>query len=74
MRLPWGIQPKITFDKDQTGEYQDVEFVGPGHPFFEGIVERVLKEYGPALLRGATFYNAEDMTFPMTQFTVATPG
>lgn len=51
--------PKITFDKSQTGEYQEVEFVGPGHPLFETVVDRVLREYGPALLRGAVFYNAD---------------
>jgi superfamily II DNA or RNA helicase len=51
--------PRLTFDKDRTGDYEDVEFVGPGHPLFECVVERVLQEYGPALLRGATFYNAD---------------
>ena len=51
--------PRLTFDKDLTGQYQEVEFVGPGHPLFEGVVERVLREYGPALLRGAVFYNAD---------------
>ena len=63
--------PKITFDKEQTGEYQDVEFVGPGHPLFEGIVERILKEYGPALLRGAVFYNA-DATEPEVLWLIKT--
>ena len=55
--------PSMTFDKANTGSYQEVEFVGPGHPLFEGVVERVLREYGPALLRGAVFYNA-DATAP----------
>ena len=63
--------PRITFDKEQTGEYQDVEFVGPGHPLFEGIVERVLREYGPALLRGAVFYNA-DATEPEVLWLIKT--
>ena len=51
--------PRITFDKDQTGAYQEVEFIGPGHPLFEGIVDRVLREFGPALLRGTVFYDAD---------------
>jgi len=55
--------PRMTFDKANTGSYQEVEFVGPGHPLFEGIVDRVLREYGPALLRGTVFYNA-DATMP----------
>lgn len=55
--------PRLTFDKVNTGAYQEVEFIGPGHPLFEGVVDRVLREYGPALLRGAVFYNA-DATAP----------
>jgi hypothetical protein len=59
-----GMQyPQLTFDKDQVVGYFDLEFVGPGHPLFEGIVERVLREYGPSLRQGACFYNA-DATAP----------
>jgi len=53
--------PRITFDKDLADEYHETEFVGPGHPLFEGIIERVQREYGPALLRGAVFYNADSV-------------
>jgi len=63
--------PRITFDKELTGEYQEIEFVGPGHPLFEGIVERVLKKYGPALLRGAVFYNT-DATEPEVLWLIKT--
>jgi hypothetical protein len=59
-----GMQyPQLTFDKEQVGGYSDRAFVGPGHPLFEGIVERVLREYGPSLRQGACFYNA-DATAP----------
>src|SRR5262249_16780412 len=34
-------------------------FVGPGHPLFEGVVERVLQEYGSSLRQGAVFFNAD---------------
>ncbi|MFI5457785.1 MAG: DEAD/DEAH box helicase, partial [Isosphaerales bacterium] len=51
--------PKITFDKEQSQGYSEVEFVGPGHPLFEGVVERVLRDYGGSLREGAVFYNAE---------------
>jgi len=51
--------PKLTFDKDQSQGYSEVEFIGPGDPLFEGIVERVLREYGGSLRQGATFYNAD---------------
>ncbi len=53
------IYPQITFDREQVVGYTDLEFVGPGHPLFEGVVERVLREYGPSLRQGACFYNAD---------------
>jgi superfamily II DNA or RNA helicase len=51
--------PQITFDKEQAVGYSEVEFVGPGHPLFEGVVERVLRHYGGSLRQGAVFFNAE---------------
>ena len=39
--------------------YSDLEFVGPGHPLFEGVVERVLQDYGSSLRQGAVFFNAD---------------
>lgn len=53
------IYSLVTFDKELLVGYSDLEFVGPGHPLFEGIVERVLKDYGPSLRQGAVFYNAD---------------
>jgi hypothetical protein len=51
--------PRLTFDKDESVGYSDMEFVGPGHSLFEGIVERTLREHGGSLRQGAVFYNAE---------------
>ena len=51
--------PLLTFDKELLVGYSDLEFVGPGHPLFEGVVERVLKEYGHSLRQGAVFFNAD---------------
>jgi hypothetical protein len=51
--------PLLTFDKELLVGYSDLEFVGPGHPLFEGVVERVLRDYGPSLRQGAVFYNAD---------------
>ena len=51
--------PLLTFDKELLVGYSDLEFVGPGHPLFEGVVERVLKDYGQSLRQGAIFYNAD---------------
>lgn len=50
---------QITFDKEQVVGYTELEFVGPGHPLFEGVVERVLQDYGPSLRQGAVFFNAD---------------
>jgi superfamily II DNA or RNA helicase len=49
----------LTFDKELLVGYSDLEFVGPGHPLFEGVVERALKDYGHSLRQGAVFFNAE---------------
>ena len=51
--------PQLSFDKEQTRGYSEIEFLGPGHALFEGIVERVLRDYGGALRQGAVFFNAE---------------
>ena len=51
--------PQVTFDKEQVVGYSDLEFVGPGHPLFEAVVERVLCDYGSSLRQGACFYNAD---------------
>ena len=50
---------KITFDKDQAVGYSEIEFVGPGHPLFEGVVERVLRDFGGSLRQGTVFINAD---------------
>ena len=51
--------PKITFDKELSEGYSEIEFIGPGHPLFEGVVERVLRDYGGSLRQGAVFINAD---------------
>jgi len=51
--------PKLTFDKDRIVGYSDIEFVGPGHPLFEMVIDRVLTQYGEALRSGAVFFDAD---------------
>lgn len=51
--------PRLTFNKELLSDYSNLDFVGPGHPLFEGVVERVLREYGPALRQGTVFYDAD---------------
>jgi hypothetical protein len=53
------VYAQLTFDKEKVIGYTDLEFVGPGHPLFEGVVERVLLDYGSSLRQGAIFYNAD---------------
>ncbi len=50
---------KLTFDKDRVVGYSDIEFVGPGHPLFEMVIERVLTQYGEALRSGAVFLDPD---------------
>ncbi len=61
--------PQLTFDKDQVSGYSDLDFIGPGHPLFEGVVERVLREYGQSLRQGTIFFNA-DATEPTVMWLV----
>src|SRR5262249_38597356 len=51
--------PFVTFDKEMSVGDSDGEFLRPAHPVFEGVVERVLRDYGGSLRQGAVFYNAE---------------
>jgi len=51
--------PKLTFDKDRIVGYSDIEFVGPGHPLFEMVIDRVLTQYGGALRSGAVFLDPD---------------
>lgn len=54
-----GTYPLLTFDKEKVVGYSDLEFIGPGHPLFEGVVERMLQDYGQSLRQGAVFFNAD---------------
>lgn len=50
---------KVTFRKDQLKQHTDAELMGPGHPLFEAVVEKVLAEYATHLRSGAVFYDAD---------------
>jgi superfamily II DNA or RNA helicase len=55
------VQPsyqRITFHKAVARE-QGAEFVAPGHPLLEAIVERLLQSSRSALEQGATFYDPD---------------
>lgn len=54
--------PRFTFDKERIVGYSDIEFVGPGHPLFEAVLDKVLKEYGMHLQKGAIFQDADCKT------------
>jgi len=50
---------KLTFDKDRIVGFSDIEFVGPGHPLFEMVIDRVVAEYGDALRSGTVFLDPD---------------
>jgi len=55
------VQPsyqRITFHKAVARE-QGAEFIAPGHPLLEAIVEQVLQQSVPTLQQGATFYDPD---------------
>ena len=51
--------PKVTFRKEQAKRLEETEFLGPGHPLFEAVLEKVLHEYMSALSRGALFIDPD---------------
>jgi superfamily II DNA or RNA helicase len=45
---------KFSFDKEKAFKGQ-AEFVAPGHPLLEAVIERIFEKYGGEVERGATF-------------------
>jgi superfamily II DNA or RNA helicase len=49
----------ITFRKERLRKDPPAEFVAPGHPLFDAVVDRVLEHGRPALAQGTTFIDKE---------------
>ncbi len=49
----------ITFLKDRLRRDPPAEFVGPDHPLFDAVVDKVLEEARPALARGTVLMDKE---------------
>ena len=49
----------ITFHKERLKKDPPAEFVAPGHPLFDVVVERILEEGRPALAQGTAFIDKE---------------
>jgi len=47
---------KISFDKEQAFKGQ-AEFVAPGHPLIEAIIDKIFEKYGNEIERGAVFFD-----------------
>lgn len=58
-RMRYGLvddrYPKFTFDKNLVKTEETADFVAPGHPLMEAVLEKVLQKFGPELRRGAVF-------------------
>jgi superfamily II DNA or RNA helicase len=63
-RIKYGVvfkeYGKITFDKGEAFEGQ-AEFIAPGHPLLEAIIERIFEKYGGEVDRGAIFIDPSGM-------------
>jgi hypothetical protein len=46
---------KITFHKERAFKDPEAEFVAPGHPLLEALIERALRDFAPEAQRGAVF-------------------
>lgn len=45
----------LTFHKEDLKQRADADLMGPGHPLFEAVIDRVLSLYGPDIRSGAAF-------------------
>jgi hypothetical protein len=51
---------KFSFDKEKAFRGQ-AEFIAPGHPLLEAVIERIFEKYGGEVERGATFIDPSGM-------------
>lgn len=49
----------LTFHKEELRRHVEAELMGPGHPLFEAVVDRVLSLYGVDVRSGAVFYDPD---------------
>ena len=49
----------LTFHKEDLKQRADADLMGPGHPLFESVIDRVLNLYGPDIRSGAAFYDPD---------------
>ena len=47
--------PKVTFDKDIAFRNPEAEFIAPGHPLLEALIERLQKDLRDTLQKGTVF-------------------
>ena len=50
--------PKITFYKDQANR-PDVDFIAPGHPLFEVVIQTIVENLSDVLQKGAVFLDPD---------------
>jgi len=59
VRMRYGLvddhYPKFTFNKDLLKEEETADFVAPGHPLMEAVIEKVLEKFGPHMRMGAVY-------------------
>jgi len=48
---------KIAFHKERAFKDPEAEFVAPGHPLLETLIEKALSDFAPQAQRGAVFYD-----------------
>jgi len=58
-RMKYGIvddrYPKFTFDKQLLEKGEIADFISPGHPLMEAVIDKILDKYGGLLNDGAVF-------------------
>jgi len=51
--------PKISFRKEEVFKEEQVEFIAPGHPLLEAVVEKTLENFRKSSNKGVVFLDPE---------------
>ena len=53
------IYPKVSFRKEEVFKGEQAEFIAPGHPLLEAVIERIMERFKKSSKNGAVFYDPE---------------
>jgi len=71
-RMRYGIvddrYPRFTFDKQLLKKEETADFISPGHPLMEAVIDKIMDRYGNALNEGAVFEDPDGRLYGLIWF------